>query len=312
MGNELTEDFGLDHGKILVIDPADSPPSSLVEFLEESIWEWELQEISDSSSPEINNEEFNLVLINFYPDADQGMRLLTEIRMDYSKMQLPVIVMAESDQESELLEALNIGANDFVSLNTKKKILGFRIKTHISLRQQWEKMQNRASTDSLTGLINRRELIKHLRREARRSSRYESPLCFALLDIDNFKQVNDGFGHQMGDLVLQKIASIIQCNIRYSDIAGRYGGDELSIILPESRKEEAKMVVSRLQEQIETAEFQAKMEENQNDHQNVTVSAGIVEIDTEGTIDDIDSFIDQADDLLYEAKNGRDGSIVTE
>lgn len=157
--------------------------------------------------------------------------------------------------------------------------------------------------DQLTGAMNRRGLDDALAREAARAERSGAPLCIALIDIDNFKSINDSFGHQVGDIVLAHLVAIIREIIRTHDLIGRYGGEEFLLLLPDSRIDEAVAVMTRLQRQ-----FAGKPLSWGTQKLLVTFSAGIAaRVAGESEL----ALIGRADAALYEAKrDGKDRTIV--
>ncbi|MGH7458310.1 MAG: diguanylate cyclase [Longimicrobiaceae bacterium] len=114
-----------------------------------------------------------------------------------------------------------------------------------------ERLRTQATLDPLTGCLNRRGFDEQLAVELKRSGRYRRPVSFALLDIDNFKQINDAYGHEAGDEALRWFGGIVRRAVRETDVVGRYGGEEFAIILPETSKEAALQLAERLREQIE-------------------------------------------------------------
>jgi polar amino acid transport system substrate-binding protein len=149
-----------------------------------------------------------------------------------------------------------------------------------------------ALTDGLTSLFNRRKLEELLQAELDRSERFHHTFCLSILDIDHFKEVNDNYGHQKGDLVLIEIASILKSNLRKTDFVGRYGGEEFIIIFPESSIENVTALIETFRLKISTYDF--------NGIKNKTASFGLT-LSKKG--DTIDKIIKRADDALYEAKN---------
>jgi diguanylate cyclase len=157
--------------------------------------------------------------------------------------------------------------------------------------------------DQLTGALNRRGLDDALAREAARAERGGRPLCVGLIDIDNFKQINDSFGHQVGDVVLVHLIAIIKETIRTHDLIGRYGGEEFLLLLPDSRLEEAVAVAERLQRQLA-----AKPLCWGTQNLLVTFSAGVA-ARVAGESDEL--LVKRADQALYEAKRvGKNRVIV--
>lgn len=171
------------------------------------------------------------------------------------------------------------------------------------LKGELELVSKLVHEDQLTGALNRRGLDDALAREAARAERKGSPLCIALIDIDNFKKINDSYGHQVGDVVLVHLVSIIKETIRSNDLIGRYGGEEFLLLLPDSRIDEATAVTARLQR-----ELAHKSVSWGNKQLQVTFSAGVA---TRQAGESDAALIQRADQALYEAKRvGKDRIIV--
>jgi diguanylate cyclase (GGDEF)-like protein/PAS domain S-box-containing protein len=160
-----------------------------------------------------------------------------------------------------------------------------------------DRLRARATTDTLTVLANRSALIDRGNAEVERAHRYGRPLSVVLLDIDHFKQMNDQHGHAFGDEVLRVIGAILLHQRRRSDLAARYGGDELVLLLPETDAEEAAALAERLRQAIARHGFSVKTA-------HVTASFGVAELLPEQTLADL---LARADEVLYQAKReGRD------
>ena len=157
-----------------------------------------------------------------------------------------------------------------------------------------KKLRKQANTDSLTGLFNRRSYFLSMKKEISRYERQQRPFSLLLMDIDHFKKVNDSFGHSRGDVVLQKLAKILQETAREQDIVARTGGEEFSILLPEAKKEEAKVMAERIRETVSKSEMGSQEIEIQ-----ITISIGVAEI-LPG--EDVDAIYNRADLALYRAK----------
>jgi len=152
------------------------------------------------------------------------------------------------------------------------------------------RLEREAETDFLTDLFNKRALRKVLATELERTTRYGSPLSVIFLDIDDFKDYNDTYGHLAGDVVLQKTAEIIKNSIRIVDIACRYGGEEFVIILPGTKGEGAARVAERIRKSIETYPFP---------HRQVTASLGVTSVKKNESVDSLLARVDRA---CYQAK----------
>lgn len=159
-------------------------------------------------------------------------------------------------------------------------------------------LERLATHDSLTGLYNRHELMRRMQDDVARAERFQHPLCLLLIDIDHFKQINDRFGHQAGDRVLNRFGTLLKEATRHVDYAGRYGGEELVIVLPETDLQEGFEIAERLHNRIESERWS----QAGSDIGTITISIGVVAYpDLDGGVDEL--FL-AADLALYRAKNG--------
>lgn len=161
-----------------------------------------------------------------------------------------------------------------------------------------EKLACEANTDALTGCANRRNFMRHIEQERDRSGRYNFDMCVLSLDIDHFKRINDTHGHAAGDEVLKHFASIIQSNLRQVDRLGRLGGEEFSILLPQTSAEGGAMMAERLRAAVE-----ANPAVVDTFSIGITVSIGGVEW-PHGSTDTVNRMLMLADEALYKAKHG--------
>ncbi|NPA92403.1 MAG: sensor domain-containing diguanylate cyclase [Chloroflexi bacterium] len=160
----------------------------------------------------------------------------------------------------------------------------------------YELMRTEARTDALTGLPNRRALDEALEKEWKRSRRYNHPFAVAMIDIDNFKAINDQYGHPMGDLTLKAVASVLQKSTRETDFVGRYGGDEFLLILPETDKERALCVMHKLEARFAEERFDDILPAGLHIH----ITYGVAAYPEDAT--DIQTLIQLADERLYARK----------
>lgn len=165
----------------------------------------------------------------------------------------------------------------------------------LTLKQENVELEAVASTDSLTGLLLRRAFLQRVITEIERSRRQGKPLSVAILDLDHFKKINDTYGHPGGDLVLKTFVATLLQNLRTIDIAGRWGGEEFVVLLPETSSAGALVVIDRIRVAISMQAYPAPV-----DSLKVTLSAGITEFD--GKMDNPEDVVGQADKALYEAK----------
>jgi diguanylate cyclase len=148
--------------------------------------------------------------------------------------------------------------------------------------------------DALTGALNRRGLDEAVEREVARAQRYRSSLCFTVIDLDNFKKLNDRLGHQAGDGALRHLVAVVRSMLRPSDTIGRYGGEEFVLLLPETPVEDARVVVQRLQRELTRQFFM-----HNNEKVLITFSAGVAGMRPGETGAQA---LERADEAMYEAK----------
>jgi len=162
------------------------------------------------------------------------------------------------------------------------------------LRQMFDYVRNLSQTDHLTGLLNRRAFLQILANEILRQGRNNQPLTLAYIDIDNFKDINDNFGHTKGDYILQLVAGSFVQSLRKTDIIARLGGDEFAILLPDMDQLAAQAVIPKVQEHFQNNIYQHKLE--------VTLSIGVLTC-LQSPVS-ADEMITLADNLMYEVKRG--------
>ncbi|MCG6203241.1 GGDEF domain-containing protein [Rhodopseudomonas sp. HC1] len=176
-------------------------------------------------------------------------------------------------------------------------------KRGVELREAYQRIEELAELDELTGAFNRRCIMRMLNEEIDRAERNGTPLSLALIDLDWFKRINDGFGHPIGDEVLRTFAITIFANIRSFDRFGRYGGEEFLLLLPNTSREEAHAMLERLREivaELDWTAFSPRMQ--------VTLSAGIATMTLGETAD---AALARSDSALYTAKEMGRNRIFT-
>ena len=217
-------------------------------------------------------------------------------------------------------ESSNIGM--IVAKSTEAKIsskdkeyiaqLSKQIATTITRANVYSEILQHATLDALTGFYNRSQLEERIKQEVANAKRQHAPLCGIMTDIDYFKKVNDTYGHATGDLVLKTIAKVIRGQLREYDIAGRYGGEEFSLLLPFTNINEAQMVAERLRRTIENTVIDISKVNNENDVKTIqiTLSLGVYQIKESDS--DVD-LMKKADKALYQAKNtGRNRVVIND
>lgn len=203
-----------------------------------------------------------------------------------------------------------INKNDMgkrVSLKTKilevKNIESYVNKMLDSIQDYYERLQELSDRDYLTGLYNRRKFEEFLSYEIKRSLRHQDKFTILMIDLDNFKYVNDTYGHAAGDLVLKEVTDIFGSNLRNADILARLGGDEFAVILPQTAYEEGYAVVEKLRARLEATPISLMF-----DQITLTASFGIAEYPEQG--ENIESLLTGSDLAMYKAKRAGKNTIA--
>jgi diguanylate cyclase (GGDEF)-like protein len=248
----------------------------------------------------------------FWPSACHDSKILTIIEdfkgkiLTEDKKALALPLKSEGKDVGILVAKstnLEITEKDFEYLTQ----LSSQIATTINRANVYAEILKHATLDALTGFYNRRQLEERIKQEVSNAKRQKAPLCGIMTDIDFFKKVNDTYGHAVGDLVLKTIAKVIRSQLREYDIAGRYGGEEFSILLPFTKIEEAQMVAERLREN-QAIDISKVNKECDIKEIHVTLSLGIYEMQKDDNDEDL---LKKADKALYQAKNtGRNKVVV--
>ena len=167
------------------------------------------------------------------------------------------------------------------------------------------KLEEIAFQDQLTGIANRRGFFQSANKELDRASRFKHPFSLFIFDVDHFKKVNDTYGHDVGDIVLQNVAQIGTEALREVDLFGRIGGEEFAVVIPEADATGAKQSAERLREAFECLEVQT------GDHSiKFTASFGVCSVDAAPQIT-VEEVLKRADIALYQAKSGGRNRVVT-
>jgi diguanylate cyclase (GGDEF)-like protein len=175
----------------------------------------------------------------------------------------------------------------------------------LRLLGDFRRVASQASTDGLTGLANRRMLDEELALEWRRADRIGEPLAFVLLDLDDFKRVNDRHGHQAGDAVLRAVGDVLTSRVRQADLAGRYGGEEFALILPGTDL----LGAQKLAERVRVALAAMRLDDPGGKTLTATASFGVV---AKGELPTAEKLVAAADAALYEAKRAGKNRVVPE
>lgn len=247
----------------------------------------------------MNENAADLVLMDMYMPRCNGMELAKVIRQVPRYASIPIVYLSAETELNRQLDAMSLGGDDFLT----KPINPAHLIRSVTIRaERARSLRTFMLTDNLTGLLNHTRIKEQLQNEVARAVRNGVPVSFAMLDIDNFKSVNDTHGHHVGDRVIKTLARVLQQRLRQTDYLGRYGGEEFAIILPDADIDEAISILDeirigfgRIHQLAPSGVF------------NVTFSGGIASYPAS---DDAIKLAVHADKALYAAKRSGRNRIV--
>jgi diguanylate cyclase (GGDEF)-like protein len=252
-------------------------------------------------------ENTRLIITDLMMLEVSGIELIRRIRADSRTGYTYLMILTALGDKAQVVTGLESGADDYLTkpFNPEELLarvsIGERIlKLEDSLNESRRQMEYLAMHDTLTGMLNRRALQDHAEAELSRARRSSTPVSLAVLDLDHFKSINDRYGHLVGDQALQHVATILIRQIRTYDWAGRWGGEEFLLVLPDTALPEARMVAERIREDIAATVLALP----NGSELRLTASLGVASAAAaSGEIASLDELVRQADHALYHAKS---------
>jgi len=247
----------------------------------------------------VNDESNNISLVVTdyeMPELD-GLDLTFTLREKYSKVQLGIIAISAAEKEEITSKFLKFGANDFINKPATPNEVITTVSANLEILDLFHQVQELANKDFLTGSYNRRYFFDSGNAIFLKARRKKQPIAVVMLDIDLFKKINDTYGHDVGDIAIKEVKTILDKNIRVSDLSARFGGEEFCILLEDISLEN----VEKLFEKIRKA-FEENIIETNEVTLSYTVSFGVAY----GMESSLDEMVKLSDEALYYAKeNGR-------
>ncbi|MGN7619114.1 MAG: PleD family two-component system response regulator [Ehrlichia sp.] len=312
LNNSMDYANKIDDASILIVDEdvirSEHINSVLQKFFQQTVVSHNIDQASGLS----NIQNYDLIIIDLEFSGD-GLRLCSQLRNKIETRYTPILVLLDEHEDPKLLsKAFDIGIHDYITTPINSDELIARVNVQVkrkryqdALRINVDNSMAMAITDPLTGCYNRRYFDMHFYNMINESLQKDKTLSIMILDIDYFKEVNDKFGHTVGDELLQQFKKRVSDNIRITDLLARFGGEEFVIILPDTTVSTAEQVANRILTVIKERPFITSIGDIYK-----TVSIGVAEVQ-KSDIDNIKQLIDRADKCLYEAKNtGRNKVIV--
>jgi two-component system cell cycle response regulator len=241
-----------------------------------------------------------LAVVDWMMPGMDGIDICRKLRAGDSEQYTYVLILTARAEASSIVEAMDAGADDFVSKPFNIDEIQVRLKAGKRILELQHELRRRATHDVLTGLFNRGAIIQILENELSRHARDKRPVAIIFGDLDHFKQINDTYGHQAGDDVLRLVAERIDAMLRPYDSVGRYGGEEVLMVLPACATQGAYEVAERVRASIASRPIKTAY-----GIVPVTLSLGVA-VAEGGTVAFLDDLLRRADNALYQAKhNGR-------
>lgn len=301
--------------KLLIADDEVTVARSIARALEFAGYETQVAAGCDEALAMLD-DGVDLLLTDMQMPGKNGLALLLEAQR--RRPGLPVAIMTAHASVEGAIAAMQRGAYDYLLKPCRteeivlKVELGLRLSRYehdlrrrneeleemsAQLAEQNTELERLATTDPLTQLVNRRRFFERLEDAVVTTQRYRHPTALIMIDIDNFKRINDSFGHPRGDAVLVEIAERLQHSVRSLDVVGRLGGEELAVLVPNTERDGALELAERLRHAVCDEPFE--------EVGTVTISAGVAT--ATGSLSQI---VSEADRALYEAKNGGRNCVV--
>lgn len=243
-----------------------------------------------------SRERPDLILLDVNMPDMSGFDVCRALKADGELCMIPVVFLSGSGGPEDKVKGLDLGAVDYVTKPFDAFELQARVNAALRTKRLQDLLVDRARIDPLTGLCNRGALMEQLDQEWARVQRYERTVALVMADLDHFKRVNDTFGHQAGDMILERIATTMMGQCREADTVGRYGGEEIAILLPESDCSSAAPLAERCRRRIAGTEHHWDKQSIR-----VTCSFGVACSRDAATAEDL---VGLADTALYKAKQG--------
>lgn len=249
----------------------------------------------------LERENIQIILSDIMMPKMDGFELIKHIRSNPALKAIYVILITARIQEGDRVRGLDLGADDYITKPFSFSELLARVRVGSRVVKYQRHLEHQSHVDALTGLYNRRALEEKFQEEFERAKRYSHALSVLILDIDNFKTINDTYGHHGGDTALVRIAEILREKTRQSDFSARFGGEEFVLVLPETDQENAHQVATKIHDEIRICTF-GKPDRTFT----LTVSIGLCST-SDRPYSEWRQMLDTADQALYRAKNrGKD------
>jgi diguanylate cyclase (GGDEF)-like protein len=285
---------------ILVVEDDEDARMVLTELLRPR---YDVDAVGDGETALKRAAELNpdLILLDLFLPGMDGFGALTGLRRNSKTADTPVIFLSAQGDAETKSQGLSLGASDYLAKPFSEQELMARVDRTLKLSAQKEHYRALAQTDGLTGLPNFRSFHARLEEEVARAHRYGHHLACAMVDLDGLKQINDKLGHAAGNRAILALADAVREELRDTDFAARYGGDEFVVLLPQTSEAQGALFAERLRKRLADVSEQAGLP--------VRGSIGVAAVNAEelDSPEAAEDLLRRADEALYRAKrSGRD------
>ena len=294
------KDEGLNLPSILIVEDNKIDAKLIQRYLQGEPYQIKLASDGEEAISRSQQERIDVILLDLLLPGKNGFEVCRILKEMEHTQNIQIVAITGLDDLDSKLKGIELGVDDYLTKPVNMHVLRTRIKSLVKkkalldrLFDKYEMAVHSAITDKLTGLYNRRYFDYFIDLELKRSLRENSPLALLMVDVDNFKYINDTLGHLVGDKILTKLGDIIKANIRETDLAARYGGEEFSIVMSNTGIEEAAEIAERMRKSVEASKFGIEK-------LIITVSIGIALHPLDAN--SLKELLDKADSALYRAK----------
>jgi two-component system cell cycle response regulator len=290
---------------VLVVDDSDTVRREIIHTLKQKSIFSDYHEAVDGLQgfKVLLERKVDIILCDVDMPMMDGFKFINLVQTREEFRDIPIILLTGKEDRESKIRGLEQGASDYITKPFDAGELVARVNVQLKIKTLQDQLKQAnellvaiSNTDHLTCLYNRRFLEEALGREFQRVQRRRNNLSVLIMDIDHFKKVNDNYGHQQGDSVLCRVASLFRKELRDYDIAARFGGEEFMAVIPEASMTEAASVAERIRKSVEGAVFNGNGEDVK-----ITVSLGISTYPAP-EINSAEALIREADKALYRAK----------
>ncbi|HIJ56574.1 MAG TPA: response regulator [Deltaproteobacteria bacterium] len=290
---------------ILLVEDDEKDVRLIQNYLQGETYRLDVAKTGEEAMSFVLRQKIDLILLDILLPGMDGFEVVRRLKDSEAAKNIQIVAITNLQDMQSKIKGIELGADDYLIKPINKHELKARVRALVkkkayldTLHDSYETAVHSAITDKLTGLYNRAFFEHFLVLELKRADRQKVPVAFIMMDIDDFKQCNDNFGHLVGDEVLRELGRLIKGSVREIDLAARYGGEEFALVLPNTDKSGALVVAERIRKTVSEHDF---LPDTIVPTQKISMSLGISIYPLEAATGE--DLIKTADDLLYKAKD---------